>query len=381
MFVEVILPLPIYSTFTYSVPAEMQSRLSVGSRVLVQFGRKKFYTAVVSSFRSAPPSDYEVKPVIEMLDPTPVVRFPQLKLWDWVAEYYLCSPGEVMRAALPSGLKPESETTVTLNPDFEAPEGFRLTERMESIVSLLETEKKLRIAELENKLAATNLTSTINRMLEAGIVELDEKLRDRYRPKKLNVVELLADRTDPESLHPAMNAVARSPKQQNALMAYLDMSGWMNRRNEPARVLKEDLMKRAGVSPAVLKSMQDKGIFRITRQTVNRFSSSLQRSSAPVLPTLSEAQEVARKSITDNFRSKDVTLLRGVTGSGKTEIYAPLMNRVLEEGKQVHIVFHLVLITVKHPDIFSPKNKVLETVIGSIVIFLMFFVSGVSDPF
>ena len=121
MFVEVILPLPIYSTFTYSVPAEMESRLSVGSRVLVQFGRKKFYTAVVSSFRTYPPSDYEVKPIVELLDPVPVVRFPQLKLWEWVAEYYLCSPGEVMRAALPSGLKPESETTVTLNTDFEAP--------------------------------------------------------------------------------------------------------------------------------------------------------------------------------------------------------------------------------------------------------------------
>ena len=128
MFAEIILPLPLYSTFTYSVPEELQDVLKKGSRVLVQFGRKKYYTGIVEHLHSNPPAGYDVKPLMALLDPQPVVRRPQLKLWHWIAEYYLCSPGEVFKAAVPTGLKPESETFVSLNSDFESPDGVQLSE-------------------------------------------------------------------------------------------------------------------------------------------------------------------------------------------------------------------------------------------------------------
>ena len=128
MFAEVILPLPLYSSFTYLIPPEMEENISIGSRVLVQFGRKKFYTGIVSLIHNEK-RDYEIKPITEILDPTPVLRYPQLNLWRWISEYYLCSEGEVMKAAIPTGLKPESETFVALNDDFDMPEGFSISDK------------------------------------------------------------------------------------------------------------------------------------------------------------------------------------------------------------------------------------------------------------
>ena len=117
LYAQVILPLPLYSFFTYSVPEEMEQSVTVGSRVLVQFGRKKFYTGLVAGFTLEPPGNFEIKPIMALLDEAPVVRYPQLKLWEWISEYYLCSQGDVYKAAVPTGLKPESESWISLNPD------------------------------------------------------------------------------------------------------------------------------------------------------------------------------------------------------------------------------------------------------------------------
>ena len=116
-YAQVILPLPLFSFFTYSIPEELEGSVNVGSRVLVQFGRKKFYTGLVVSLSNEPPGNYEIKPIMALLDEAPVVRYPQLKLWEWISDYYLCSQGDVFKAAVPTGLKPESETFVSLNPD------------------------------------------------------------------------------------------------------------------------------------------------------------------------------------------------------------------------------------------------------------------------
>ena len=159
--------------------------VQIGSRVLVQFGKKKYYTAIVEATHSSKPSGYEVKPIMAVLDTTPIVRYPQLKLWHWIADYYLCSPGEVFKAAVPTGLKPESETYISLNPDYE-PEpdsNFRLTDRQAIIIQMLQLNKRMRISDIEAETKFRNVAAIINPLLENGIVEIDEKVVERYRPQ------------------------------------------------------------------------------------------------------------------------------------------------------------------------------------------------------
>lgn len=336
MFAEVILPLPIYSTFTYSIPEEMAAEAQVGSRVLVQFGKKKFYTAIVEAIHSVEPRGYEVKPIMAVLDSSPIVRFPQIKLWHWIADYYLCSPGEVFKAAVPTGLKPESETFISLNPDYEPDESspFRLSERQAMIIQLLHEKKRMRISEIEAETGFRNVTAVVNQLLEHSIAEIDEKVVERYRPKKSTFVRLNLERGDSDRLHEFFGLVTRSRQQEKAIIAYLDLSGWLNSQTELKSVEKQQLISVAGVTPGVLRSLVDKGIMEVFRKSVNRFAPDT--SSAPAsLSPLSEAQHTALREILDGWKTLPIQLLHGVTGSGKTEIYSHLITQVLDAGRQV----------------------------------------------
>lgn len=335
-FAEVILPLPLYSTFTYSLPEEMDGEAQVGSRVLVQFGKKKFYTAIVEAIHSIPPKGYEVKPVMAVLDSTPIVRFPQIKLWRWIADYYLCSPGEVFKAAVPTGLKPESETFISLNPDYEPDEStpFRLSERQAMVIQLLQEKKRMRISEIEVETGFRNVASIVNQLLEQGIAEIDEKVVERYRPKKTSFVKLTMERGDSDRLHEYFGLVTRSRQQEKALIAYLDLSGWLNRTAELKDVEKSRLLETAGITPGVLRSLVDKGIMEIVKKSVNRFSSDPRDAGESAAP-LSPAQNTALKEILDGWKTNSIQLLHGVTGSGKTEIYTHLISQALDAGHQV----------------------------------------------
>ncbi len=142
-FAEVILPLPLYSSFTYSVPEEEAQKIKIGSRVLVQFGKRKFYTGIVTALHNEAPVGYEVKPISCLLDESPIVRYPQMKLWDWIASYYLCAPGEVFKAAIPTGLKPESETFISLREDFDIEDTEGITESQAIIINTLSSQKRM----------------------------------------------------------------------------------------------------------------------------------------------------------------------------------------------------------------------------------------------
>lgn len=351
MFAEVILPLPLYSTFTYSIPEYMDVQVQVGSRVLVQFGKKKYYTAIVEAIHSDKPKGYDVKPVMAVLDSSPIVRYPQLKLWRWIADYYLCSPGEVFKAAVPTGLKPESETYLSLNPDYEPDDSspFRLTERQALIIQLLQQNKRMRISEIEGETGFKNVATVINRLLEQGIVEIDEKVTERYRAKKQTFVQLKIERGDNDRLHECFGMLSRSRQQEKTLIAYLDLSGWLSPNGQIREVEKEKLLTTAGVSSAILRALVEKGIMETVKKSVNRFASAEELSRINLSP-LSEAQSRALKEITDGFKTHSIALLHGVTGSGKTEIYTHLIAEVLESGNQVLFLVPEISLTTQLSD-------------------------------
>ena len=342
LFAEVILPLPLYSTFTYSVPDSLKN-LSIGCRVLVPFGRKKFYTAIVAMIHGIKPEGYEVKEIISMLDEYPIVKRPQLKLWDWISKYYLCSTGDVYKAAVPSGLKVESETFVGADSDFEETESCELNEREKIILDLVASRNRVQLTELANATGFRNIEAIVSRMIEKGAVYVAERVVDNYRPLTETCVALNLERGDNDGLHHFFDLAARSKKQEAMLLAFLDISHWL-RKGDITEVTKKNLLERAQASQAVLTGAVNKGIFKIYKKEVNRFANL--GFANDELPKLSEEQSRAKSEILEAFKSHAVTLLHGVTSSGKTSIYMHLIDEVLKLGRQaLYLVPEIALTT------------------------------------
>ena len=343
MWAEVILPLPLNAAFTYEVPDEMRPHLRQGHRVIVQFGKKKHYTGIVASVTTVAPQGFEPKKIIALLDDSPVIKRPQLQLWEWVAEYYLCSVGEVMKAALPAGLKIESETFIEASPDWEEDPSMRLGER-EIIVmqTLLHAGKRMSVGEIERATGLTNVNAVATRLLDKGAAVISERLVEKYAPRKVTYVRLTMKPSETDRMHEAFDAVKSARRQEQALLALIELSGAMQGRAD--EVTLESVKERAGVSTAIVQAMAQKGIVEIYRREINRFS--YEGLTGAPLPVLSDVQKEALDRIHRLWLEKDVNLLRGVTSSGKTEIYIHLIDYVLKQKRQVlYLVPEIALTT------------------------------------
>lgn len=333
-YVEVVVPLPLQTTFTYRIPQEMRSLpIGVGFRVIVPFGRKKFYTGIVVGLPMTPPQGFEIKELAMILDGIPVVRNPQLKLWDWVADYYLCSTGDVYKAAVPSGLKIESETFVEVNPDFDF-DTFPLKNGIENeIYQFVDHEEHVSVSEIVKKLDRLGTTATVNRLVSRGVLIVAEKLVERYVSKKQFCVRLAPGLSEAD----AFARVGPARKQETLLLALIDLLRQAAQAvpdgAEPRGISRERLLERAGVSQAILAAMVKKGIVEQYTIEINRF----RYDGRPLkqMPVLSECQQETLEKIHLLWKEKDVNLLHGVTSSGKTEIYIHLINYVLRRGDQV----------------------------------------------
>lgn len=344
LYAEVILPLPLFGTFTYSIPTTLEGKAAVGHRVIVPFGRKKYYTGIIESITPVAPEGFEVKDISSVLDPWPVVKHPQLKLWEWIAEYYLCTAGDVYKAAVPAGLKVESETFIELNPDYEEMPDARMTDREAIIMQSLDHNGKMTPAEISKKTGLNSIESTISSMVERRMLIIAEKLIERYRPKKETLVRLAVDRNDNEAMHKVFDAVKGAKKQEMMLITLLDNLNKCQQQQLPPEVPRQHLLEQSGLSPAILAALASKGIVEIFTREINRFNYT--GTEQGELPKLSAPQSEALDSIHRMFIDKNVTLLHGVTSSGKTEIYIHLIDYILKKGSQaLYLVPEIALTT------------------------------------
>lgn len=348
--VQVIVPVPVPRMFTYSVPERWEGKVDEGYRVIVPFGSRNLYTGIVFDAAAEHPGG-TLKDVDTVLDDYPVMTPRQLKLLTWIAEYYMCSVGEVMRAALPAGLKVETETVVEVNPDFDP-----------TIPPGLDDERQLMLWQtlsLKGKMSSKNLAKTtgiertetlVDAMLEKGAVIVSERLVERFRPRKqymiTPVMDLAADRR--AEVRRLYDVVGRAPVQQRILTALLQLTGALSGKDVKP-VLRARLLEAAEVStPATLTALESKGVIHTETVETSRFDAETTRAAIEaeaVLPVLSEQQDAALREVRSSFEQKDVVLLHGVTSSGKTEIYIHLIDETLKSGRQVLMLVPEIALT------------------------------------
>jgi primosomal protein N' (replication factor Y) len=327
LFVEVILPLAISKNYTYRVPFEMNDAVQIGKRVVVQFGKSKLYTAIIFAISEQPPEKYEAKYLIEILDDKPVVTTKQIQFWQWLAEYYMCNPGEVMHAALPSALKLASETRIALNKDFEVDKSA-LNDKEFLIVEALDIQPELTISDIAKLLGQKTVMPILKLLFEKNVIHISEEVSERYKPRKKTFITLNSVYQDQENLKELFGILEkRAPKQADAVLAYIKLA------RHQKSITKNELVEESGAGAASIASLIEKEVFVAEEKIVSRLHDEDEEEYNNF--KLSDEQQRVFGSVKEQFEQKDVVLLHGVTSSGKTQIYIRLIEEIIATGKQV----------------------------------------------
>lgn len=325
-FAEIILPLSLAKTFTYSVSEAEYGYIKKGMRIAVPFGKSKIYTGLVLELHRNTPELYEAKEIHQILDEKPIVTEIQLAHWQWMAGYYMCAIGDVYRGAMPSALILESETIISLQTQTFVAEN-QLSDDEFLVYQALQQQSSLKVQDIVSILNKKHVFPVLRKMLEKNIVALQEEIAETYKPKRIRYARLTHGFDNNDGLEKLLEQLRNAGKQKEIILGYFQLGASAKK---PVTV--KELMETANASSAAIKALVEKEILEeyfISEDRVNFDEENNAR------PELSAAQQTAFESITGNFKSADVNLLHGVTSSGKTEIYIRLIEQYIEEGKQV----------------------------------------------
>ncbi|NAS30342.1 primosomal protein N' [Flavobacteriaceae bacterium R38] len=356
-YIDVILPIPLKKLFTYVVNSSEASFLKPGMRVAVPFGKSKIYTALVDKVHTVAPETYKAKEIHQILDESPVVNTIQLKHWKWIATYYMCSVGEVFRAAVPSSFLLESETIIMKNEEVSVDE-LKLKDDEWLIYEALQHQSVLRIHELIDIVNKKNVFPILKRLLDINLIHLKEEIYEQYKPKLVRYVRLNNNYSSDESLQELLDNLSRAPKQRKVILTLFSLSAAVKK-----NIKLKDLEAKSEVSTAVIKALIDKGILNEYYIQTDRVT--YDGETTKTSKQLNEYQEQALKEIKESFEEKEVVLLHGITSSGKTEVYVKLIEEVVRQNKQVLYLLPEIALTTqliqRLQDYFGEKISVYHS--------------------
>ncbi|MGO3653597.1 MAG: replication restart helicase PriA [Sphingobacterium sp.] len=324
LFVEVILPLAIAKPYTYRVPREFNEAVTAGMRVIVQFGKNKIYSAVIQTVHTEAPLKYEAKYILDLVDTKPLVNDKQLQLWQWIADYYMSTLGDVLQAALPAAFKMASETKIVAADDVNL-DRSTLSDKGFLVLQALDLAGELTIGDVIKILGQKTVFPLLKSLYEQGFIHISEEIKQRYKPKTKIFLRLAEPFMVGEGQRVLLDSLNRAPKQQDAVLTYLQIS------KQRDHISRQELIEMSGCGTSAVSALIEKRVLSTYEKVVSRIDG------ADIIMAadfhLSTTQEETLEAIGLCFQEKAVTLLHGVTASGKTQIYIRLIEQALERGQ------------------------------------------------